>query len=224
MSKRSIGLFGSLVAMMFLSATPASAASILLNGSLEDLDGTFVNTMLNYMALGAGSTAIADWTVAAATTGEMVWALTPTGDGFSASDGSFFVDLSGFGASSPNGAIEQVLTTVIGQTYTFSVDLATINDGAVSVSVGADLLTLVAGAPFVVGSTSWTPHSATFTAVASNPTLTVKKVNAGSNIVFVDNLSIAGDQVSVPEPASITLLGLGLAMLGASRSRRSLKR
>src|SRR5262249_1567711 len=110
------------LALMLLSLVGgrASASSIVVNGSLET--GSFVNTTCGYMALGAGSTTITGWTVAPATTGNIVWANSPTCDGFSASNGSFFVDLSGFGESSVNGAIQQGLTTTIGQSYAFSMD------------------------------------------------------------------------------------------------------
>ena len=212
------GICASLVvASLFVAGGQASAASIVLNGSLEDVNGTFVNTACQYMALGASSNAIADWTVSASTTGRIVWANGPTCDTYRASQGSFFVDLSGFGGESPNGAIQQQLATTINQNYVFSLDLSTANDGATSVTIGADVLALVAGAPFVVGTTSWTPYTAAFTASTSNPLLTVANASLGAgSIVFVDNVSMVADgPAPVPEPASAGLLAVGLAGLAA---------
>jgi hypothetical protein len=101
---------------------PAMANITVQNGSLENLNGTFVNTTCNYMALGNGSTTIPDWTVST-TSGPIVWAQSPTCDGYTAADGAYFVDLSGFGNSSPDGALNQSLSTVGGVNYTFSMDV-----------------------------------------------------------------------------------------------------
>lgn len=213
-----------IIAAALIVSAPAQAlaSGIVLNGSLEDLNGSFVNTSCSYMALGAGSTAIANWTVGASTTGQLVWADSPTCDAFTASDGDFFVDLSGFGANSPNGSLEQLLAATIGETYLFSIDLATINNGGVSVMVGSDALTLSAGAPFVVGGTSWTPYTAMFVASIANPMLTIAKASANSDIVFVDNVSINARTQAVADPASTgALLALGLATLGGCRRRLS---
>ena len=202
-------------ALIASTASQASASSIVLNGSLEELNGSFVNTTCQYMTLGAGSTAIANWTVSASTIGKLAWADTPTCGGFIASHGEFAVDLSGLGLgnNSPNGALEQQLAATIGQAYSFSIDLGTHNNGDIAVVVGSELLTLIAGAPFLVGNISWTPYTGTFIATTSNPLLTIASLS-DAEVVFVDNVSIEGQ--SVAEPASsVALLGLSLATLGA---------
>ena len=83
-------LLALVVAGLFVSLS-ARAGNIVANGSLEDLNSDFVNTSGNYMSLLAGSTAIADWTVSAGTTNEIVWAKSPTVDDHNAADGTFFV-------------------------------------------------------------------------------------------------------------------------------------
>ena len=115
-----------LAVCFFVGATaiPMSThANLVLNGSLEDLNQQFVETSQNYMKLFAGDTEIADWTVAPGTEADVAWAKTPTRDsigGYSAADGTFFIDLSGFGANSPNGGIQQALSgLVVGQTYSY---------------------------------------------------------------------------------------------------------
>ncbi len=110
MYPKSLCVFASCIVVVLVTSLPARAGFV-INGSLEDTNGTWVNTNANYMALTAGSTAIAGWTVAPGTVNEIVWGKTPTGDNppQSAADGLFFVDLTGFGSDSPNGAIQQSL-------------------------------------------------------------------------------------------------------------------
>jgi len=198
-------------AVLLWMAGHAFASSIVINGSLEDPANNFADTSCNYMALSAGSTAITGWAVSASTPGPIVWGKSPTCDGYSASDGQFFLDLSGFGANSFDGTIQQQLMTTAGQEYSFSIDLGNSNNGAVTVMIDSDALTLSAGA----AGAQWTPYSATFTALSSNPFLTIKRASAVGDIVFVDNVSIVASSSAVPEPASATLLGFGIATLGA---------
>jgi len=200
--------------------TPTAQAQVLSNGSLENLNGTFVdNTGFNYMTLGDGSTTIPDWTVSTSS-GFIVWAQSPTSDGFSAAAGTYFVDLSGLGNSSPDGALSQSLSTVNGATYTFSMDVGSANDGTISASVGGQTLVLTPGTAFLVGSTSWTPETGTFIASSSTPLLTIMDETPGSSVDFVDNVSITSP---TPEPASLTLMAIGLAGLAAQRRTRALR-
>jgi hypothetical protein len=47
------------------------------------------------------------------------------------------------------------------------------------------------------------------------------KITAGGNYVQVDNIAINAAAAAVPEPASLALLGLGLAAIGAVRRKKS---
>jgi hypothetical protein len=206
--------------------TPARATEFVLNGSVEDLNSKFVNTLDNYMSLTAGATAIADWTVSAGTVNEIVWGKSPTTDGHNAAAGTFFVDLTGFGADSPNGAIEQLLNgLVVGQSYSYSMDLEIgFPGGFPLVTVGTSAFLLSSGAPFIVGSDTWTPETGTFIAGSTSEVLKIENVVPGQQIDFIDNISVTGPSGSsaVPEPATILLLGTGLA--GTWRRRQSRNR
>ena len=90
--------------LLALTASGTAAANIVKNGSLENPKGKFTNTRCNYMSVRAGSRAIDKWTVPRATTGELAWGRR-TCDGYRAATGKFFLDLTGFGADSTNGAV-----------------------------------------------------------------------------------------------------------------------
>ena len=141
----------------------ALAANVVKNGSLENRKGKFTNTKCNYMSVPARSSAIDKWTVPRATTGELAWGR-QTCDGYRAAKGKFFLDLTGFGADSTNGAIRQKLRTEPGKHYRFSIDVCSCNDGSFAAKVGKEKLDLTAGKPFTVGTTSWTPMTGGFKA------------------------------------------------------------
>ena len=198
----------------------AHASSVVVNGSLEDLNSSFVNTAANYMSLLANSTSIADWTVSSGTVNEIAWAKSPTDDGFSASDGTFFVDLTGFGSDSSNGAIEQTLQNlIIGQQYTFSLDVHVVGSVPL-VTVGGASISLSAGTLFTVGTTTWTPQTGTFIAGSTNPVLKIMNPVAGQSVTFVDNILVDGPTSAVPEPATTGLVGMALVGLGIFRRYR----
>ena len=198
------------------------AAEIVQNGSFEMLSAPFVDDGLNYMALGDRSTEIVGWTVSTST-GAIVLGRSPTGDGYTAANGSYFVDLSGYGSSSPDGALIQTIDTVGGATYAFSMDLAGANNGTVSAFVGGQILALTPGTPFVVGGTEWIPETATFGGdpFDTHPVLIVKNESPGSDIDFVDDVSITGP--AIPEPSTWAMLITGFAALGFAAYRFSTK-
>ena len=221
----SIRRSGVVVAAGLLSGLVSGAAhaNIVTNGSLEDTGNHFVNTVAGYMTLGAGSTTIPGWTVAPGTTGSLVWARAVTDDGFSASDGNFFVDLTGLGANSPNGAIQQALSLTGGASYSFAIDLSTLNNGAASVTVGSQTIALVAGGSFSVAGTGWQSWTGSFIAnpLELNPLLTVMNASAGTSIVFIDNIRVTGGPAGVPEPLTLALFGAGLVGAAGLRRRRT---
>lgn len=208
-----------LVISAILTLPLVGNAAILQNGSFENPLNTWVNTASNYMAVASGSPAITGWTVAHAAGRGVAWAQNPTNDGYSASAGSYFVDLSGFGTEAgPQAVLTQVLQNlVVGETYTIGVDY------------WGDRVTLAIGGATVAtaqsSSTYWTHLTATFQAGGAQEALAVG-YNGGSGVAFIDNLTVTGREAggsgagSVPEPGSLALAVVALgAVCGLRRQR-----
>jgi hypothetical protein len=178
--------------LLALTASGSAAAKVVKNGSLENSKGKFTNTKCNYMSLPAGSSAIDKWTVPRATTGELAWGRR-TCDGYRAAKGKFFLDLTGFGADSTNGAIRQSLGTQPGTHYRFSIDVCACNDGSLTAKVGNETLSLTPGKPFVVGTTSWTPMTGRFKGRQNTtPALKIKNSTPGAQIILIDDIVVKG--------------------------------
>ena len=169
---------------------PASSQNpnLVRNGSFENPKSTWVNTSCNYMSLLAGATDIPHWTVTPDTINEIVWAFAPTCDGNSAAAGNYFLDLSGFGGDSPNGAVQQTVKNLIpGQQYSFSMAVVA---SVPLVTVDGVSLALTAGKPFRRRSTTWVPEIGAFTAQSTTAALVLRNPQPGAQIVFVDKVAI----------------------------------
>ena len=100
-SPQRIAFFTMIVAGLLSAGTAAMGKTVVTDGGLDK--GKFVNTTENYMELPNGSTVIKGWTVATRA-GDIVWAKSPTGDGFNCARGKYCVDLTGFGNNAANGS------------------------------------------------------------------------------------------------------------------------
>lgn len=169
---------------------PFAGPNVVLNGSFEDLRLTWMETTCAYMSVFAGAKTIPGWTVTAGTVNELVWAKTPTCDRHTAAGGTFFLDLTGFGADSPNGGVQQTLRNLtVGQQYVFS--MAVISPGTLPlVTVDAATILLHAGPPFTKGTDIWTPEVGFFIAQSANPVLTIQNQVGGQQINFIDNVAV----------------------------------
>lgn len=191
------------IGIVALLSTASVQANIVQNGSFEN--GNFVNTSSNFMQVNPSDTSLSGWTVI---NEHIAWGLSAIG--FPASDGVGLVDLSGFGAQSPNGSIQQSLTTVLGTEYIISIDR---QGGLSNVLIDGVGLSLTSGAI----SGAWTTFTGTFTATSASSLLSINNGAPGNPIVFVDNVSVVS---AVPVPAAAWLFGSGLiGLIGLSRRK-----
>lgn len=203
------------LSMVLTGATGRASASVVNNGGLEDTGSVFAEEFAGYMSLSAGSTAIDGWTVDAGVSGSIAWGNASL-TGIPAAEGSYFVDLTGLGAASPNGAITQSLNTVAGQTYVLSFYIGTNNDANIGAKVDGVPLTL--STPLGVAPV-WTYTQATFVAPSNSPVLEIANTSGGGVEAFVDAVSVA--PTAIPEPASAIIL---VMLVPALRLRRGAAR
>ena len=210
--------------VLFLTAALGVAtspqANLLTNGSFES--GAFVNQGNDTMSLAPGSTVITGWTVVTDTT---AWIGATNPFGLSASNGSFFLDLTNYQAGPPFAGMSQTIATIPGATYSLSFDLgsSTFWGRPDSITASAAGTSQTFTSPATGGNNDW--QSVLMQFVASSTTTTVLLQGAsGFNYIGLDNVDV--EFVSgpgprpVPEPTTLALLGLGLASLAVARRRK----
>jgi Protein of unknown function (DUF642)/PEP-CTERM motif len=221
---RSLTVFGTFAIAALLGTGGAHALNLLTNGSFEDTTN-FVNQGNDTMDLVVGSTLMPGWTVSGS---HYVSWIGPTNPfhGLTASDGSYFLDLTGYIFGAPFSGVSQTIPTQAGATYLLTFDLGSdpfwgLQDG-VSVSAGS-----VAGSVFTSTNSGtqnnlWQAESLSFAATGSSTTITLIG-NSGDNYIGLDNLSAVQTSSSVPEPSTWVMMLVGLGGLGfaAYRSKQA---
>jgi len=200
-----------------LLAATAAHANLLSNGSFEL--GGFVNQGNDTMSLAAGSTVITGWTVVTDTT---AW-IGPTNPfGLTASDGSFFLDLTNYQTGAPFAGMSQVIATTPGATYSLSFDLGGSTfwgrPDAITASAAGTSATFTT--PLTGTNNDWQHVSMQFTATSGSTTVLLQGVT-GLKYIGLDNASVDLVSAPVPEPGTWALMLAGLGVVGAIARRRT---
>jgi uncharacterized protein DUF642 len=222
-SKITVFVASTLALMSGLSATHAS--SLLINGSFENITNFSDNTGQDTMTVNVGdSTTMPGWTVVgqAGRTAAIAW-IGPTNPfGLSASNGSYFLDLTGYQNGGPFGGVQQTVATAIGSIYRLTFDLGSSSSYGTPTGIVAEF-NGVHPASFtstLTGSNNWETESVLFTAGSLSTVISLIG-NQGNNYIGLDNVSVNFVSSSAtPIPAALPLFAGGLGLIGLVARRR----
>jgi hypothetical protein len=215
----------STIAAGLLCLPGVASAALIFNGSFElgSFSPSADHPGDDTMVLGVGATDITGWTVI---NGGLAWIGPANPFGLTASQGSYFLDLTDYRDNPPYGGVAQVLIpTVAGQRYHLSFDIGsdptynTSGAPAIDVNLNGSFWNVFNGT--IAGPNYWTGVSADFVATGTSTTLDFygdNSVNAGKYI-GLDNVQLT----SVPD-GGMTMSLLGVGMIGLTWVRRIIHR
>lgn len=218
-----------LIALLALTSWQARA-SLITNGSFEDTSKTFVGDANHTDNLPSGSMQIPGWTTINGTF--TAWIENGNPWNISASNGSFFLDLTGYADSVKYGGVSQSFATTPGASYVVTFDLG--YGGNSGLFGGPAKVTVSAGGTSqVFTSGSGTPNPAvwdseTFGFMANSAMTTLDIVglsSAGGDYIGLDNVDVElGTAPPVPEIGTFGLVLTGIAFMGDLARRRYLQK
>jgi hypothetical protein len=161
--------------------------------------------------------------------------------GLQAEAGNDFIDLTGYTDSSPYAGIQQTVTGLsAGGQYALTFYVGTGFGSGRDAYAGPASVSVLATSPVPVifvsqsfsapASAAWTLETYDFTAAASTVTISIYgQFSGGGQYIGLDNADLEAASVvvvtppagTVPEPAGLSLFGLGATALALGRRRRS---
>jgi len=199
-------------------------ANLMNNGSFE----TPAVPVGSFTSFPSGSVSIPGWTVVG---GGGVAIVSGTFSQecctFPAEDGAQWLDLTGDLSNSVEG-VEQTVASTAGTNYTLSFWIGNIFDptgifgttSAVNVIAGGTSLGTFTNGSTITGTQVWQKFTTSFTATGSSTTidfLNADSTNDNSN--GLDNVVLTADTIGVPDPGTLSLVGLGIIAIGIVRRR-----
>ena len=211
---------------MLTCLVSAEATTLITNGSFESPlvpVGSFTN-------FASGSTGITGWTVVGPEASVVSGAFISECCTFPAEDGNQWLDLTGDVSNTVEG-VQQTVATTTGTQYTLSFWVGNIFDpggiyGTTSTvdvrlgGLGGTLLGAFTNSSTTRGTQVWEQFTTSFTATGSSTTLDFLNADPGSdNSNGLDNVVLTVGATGIPEPGTLSLLGLGIIGLGLVRRR-----
>jgi hypothetical protein len=213
--------------VLSLTAVPVGAVELLTNGGFES--GTFTATVPTYDVITQGGPQdLTGWTVG----NSLAWGVNTTDINPHAGNG--FVDLTGVGDTTPHGILNQTVSTLIGQQYTFSIFLTQdFSSSIVGIIVSADSVPIVlSGTPGFWGDNTgldatYGQMTGVFTAIHTSTPISIGSIVFGSQVFMIglDDVSVTGPDIAgtTPIPGALPLFASGLGALGLLGWRRKRK-
>lgn len=190
---------------------PRPPQELIVNGSFENTQETFLRDSFGLMSLPSGSSTIPGWTT---TSAELAWVDNANTFGAGTPFGTHSLDLTGYHDGVPYGGVTQTIPTTPGQTYRLSLALGSNADyvGAgfpksVFVCAGSTG-TVFALFPTNVTGNLWQTFTFHFTADAPSTVIAIEGGRLAGNYLGIDNVSVlADDSAPASTPANLVVNG-----------------
>lgn len=201
-----------LTAVLLAGANQASASTnLVVNGGFE---AQTVQNGQGFDTFNAGTQGLTGWTIGLLPSASVDLV---SNSYWNAASGNNSLDLNGLRKAN----ISQVLSTVVGQLYTLSFDLAgNFHEGApikgLSVNIGSPGVYNFDTTGRSETNMGWTHYSVLFVAEKAQTTLSFSSLVSGRAGPVLDNISVT----AVPEPETYALMLAGLGLMATVARRR----
>jgi hypothetical protein len=159
------------------------------------------------------------WTVG----NSLVWGVNTTDINPHAGNG--FVDLTGVGDTTPHGILNQTISTIVGQQYTFSIfETQDFGSSVVGINAFANSVALVlSGTPGFWADNSglnatYGQLTGVFTATSTSTLISIGSIAFAPGfhpfMIGLDDVSVTGPVATTPLPAALPLFASGLVIMG----------